>query len=400
VTVTAPDLALRQRFLDGMSFAAATVSIVTTDGPAGRYGVTVSAMSSVSADTSRPTMLVCVHELSRTSAAIRQNGVFCVNVLRDDQSAISDAFAGRSKTATVDKFSIAQWTTEATGAPRIIDPLVAFDCRLKEALHQGTHHIFIGEVEAIWREKLGTPLIYANRSYGTISPLSPSTTAASSAGELRLGCLVSLAPYVIPTLVAAFLERQPGTSVRLIETSQAGLAEALRDGQCDLVLTYDLELPQGLAKLPLTRIPTYALLPSAHPLAAAEAVSLSALAKEPMILLDLPMSREHFMSVFSRAGLTPNVRLRSSNFETVRGLVGHGLGFALLGTKPATGVTYDGHAVTARPILEPTQDSTIVMAERADAPASAAKTILKEICGNLFRLKADGLTATNGIDQQ
>ena len=42
---------LRQDFLQGMSFVAATVNVVTTDGPAGRSGVTVSAMSSVSADT-------------------------------------------------------------------------------------------------------------------------------------------------------------------------------------------------------------------------------------------------------------------------------------------------------------------------------------------------------------
>ena len=44
-----PDL--RQRFLAGMSQAACTVNVVTTDGPAGRFGLTISAMASVSADT-------------------------------------------------------------------------------------------------------------------------------------------------------------------------------------------------------------------------------------------------------------------------------------------------------------------------------------------------------------
>ena len=43
--------ALRQQFLHGMSHAACTVNVVTTDGMAGRHGVTVSAMVSVSADT-------------------------------------------------------------------------------------------------------------------------------------------------------------------------------------------------------------------------------------------------------------------------------------------------------------------------------------------------------------
>ena len=60
---------LRQRFLTGMSNAACTVSVVTTDGPAGRFGVTVSAMASVSADTPKPTLLVC--EIGRASCRER-----------------------------------------------------------------------------------------------------------------------------------------------------------------------------------------------------------------------------------------------------------------------------------------------------------------------------------------
>src|SRR5580704_10415994 len=93
---TAAHRALRQRFLLGMSHAACTVNVVTTDGAAGRHGVTVSATVSVSADTPQPTLLVCIHHLSPVSAALLENGVFCVNVLRDDQAHISDSFAGRS----------------------------------------------------------------------------------------------------------------------------------------------------------------------------------------------------------------------------------------------------------------------------------------------------------------
>ena len=86
----------RDLFIEGMSHAASTVNIVTTDGPAGRAGVTVSAMCSVTADA--PTLLVCVHQKSAACEAILANGVFCVNVLRDDQALISDTFAGRIQT--------------------------------------------------------------------------------------------------------------------------------------------------------------------------------------------------------------------------------------------------------------------------------------------------------------
>lgn len=162
---------LRQRFLDGMSHAACTVSIVATDGPAGRFGVTVSAMSSVSADTPQPTLLVCIHHLSRAAQAIADNGVFCVTVLRDDQSRISDSFAGRLPPADGDKFACADWTTGATGAPLVADPLVAFDCRVLSIQQIGTHRIILGSVEAIARGSGGSPLIYANRAYGSIARL-------------------------------------------------------------------------------------------------------------------------------------------------------------------------------------------------------------------------------------
>ena len=65
---------IRDSFLQGMSRAAQTVNIVTTDGPAGRAGVTVSAMASVSADTPQPTLLVCVHELAQAVARSGTDG--------------------------------------------------------------------------------------------------------------------------------------------------------------------------------------------------------------------------------------------------------------------------------------------------------------------------------------
>src|SRR5277367_5714461 len=122
-----PDRALRQQLLHGMSHAACTVNVVTTDGAAGRHGVTVSAMVSVSADTPQPTLLVCIHHLSPVVDALLENGVFCVNVLRDDQAHISDNFAGRGGVQGAAKFECASWTTQVTGAPRVVDCLVAFD---------------------------------------------------------------------------------------------------------------------------------------------------------------------------------------------------------------------------------------------------------------------------------
>jgi flavin reductase (DIM6/NTAB) family NADH-FMN oxidoreductase RutF len=160
------DQDLRAQFLHAMSQTASTVSIISTDGPAGRAGVTVSAMVSVSADGPNPVLLVCVHHLSPAAKAIAENGVFCVNVLRHDQAAIADCFAGRLVMQDGDKFSCTDWVESSNGARRIVDPLVALECGVMLNQRIGTHHVFFGTVEALHFGQTGMPLLYAARAYG------------------------------------------------------------------------------------------------------------------------------------------------------------------------------------------------------------------------------------------
>ncbi len=167
---------LRTRFVEAMSQAAATVSVVTTDGPAGRAGVTVSALCSVSADP--PTLLVCIHHRSRACAAVPGNGRFCVNLLGDHQSEISDTFAGRLPAPGGDKFACARWRALATGAPALEGALVALDCRLVARLRQGSHSVFIGAVAEVALGE-GAPLVYAKRAYRNLGlPLDALAPAA------------------------------------------------------------------------------------------------------------------------------------------------------------------------------------------------------------------------------
>ena len=164
-----------------MSRVAATVSVVTTDGPAGWAGVTVTAMSSVSADGERPTMLVCVNAQSPSATAIRDNGVFCVNVLGEEQSYIADGFAGRFKNAGGDKFFSGNWATLATGAPHLADAVAAFDCKVLAAPQIGTHVVFVGEVQAMQSSAERDPLLYVQRGYGRAIRLDGKGRAPASA---------------------------------------------------------------------------------------------------------------------------------------------------------------------------------------------------------------------------
>jgi flavin reductase len=164
---------LRQDFIDGMAQAAATVTIVATDGLAGKAGVTVSAMSSVSADTEKPTLLVCVNDSTSAARRIIKNGVFSVNLLSDNQMKVSEIFAGRFGHGEEEKFAATNWSSGASGAPLLGGALASFDCKLVGDHIVGTHHVFFGEVEQVGRSGHGRALVYASRSYRTISSNPP-----------------------------------------------------------------------------------------------------------------------------------------------------------------------------------------------------------------------------------
>jgi flavin reductase len=168
----------RATYLDAMSRAATGVNIVTTDGPAGRRGLTVSAMSSVTADGPTPRLLVCINRDGSASQAILKNGVFVVNVLRDDQASLSDLFAGRREANGVERFSGSGWTPMATGAPRLASPLAAFDCRVGEVRLVDTHYVIFGDVIDIFAAEHGAPLIYAGRTYS--SPRDPESNSRAA----------------------------------------------------------------------------------------------------------------------------------------------------------------------------------------------------------------------------
>jgi flavin reductase len=172
----------RQAFLDAMSRAATGVTVVTSDGPHGRRGQTVSATCSVSADP--PSLLVCLNRKSQLVPAIEGNRVFSVNVLRADQKRIAESFAGRpSANDKAYDFERVRWETAVTGSPLLSSAVARFDCKLLEAHTIGTHTIFIGEVVASSAAK-GKPLVYASRGYGELFAFPRPQTAPFTVADI------------------------------------------------------------------------------------------------------------------------------------------------------------------------------------------------------------------------
>lgn len=153
----------RAAFREAMSRMPAAVHLVTTDGPAGRRGVTVSSACSVSDDPA--TLLVCLNVSSPTNDRFEANGNFAVNLLPGRNEPLARAFAGEGALGPDERFAMGRWTTAETGAPILLDALAGFDCRLIDAKIIATHRVLIGEVVAMHIGASEPALLYFDRAF-------------------------------------------------------------------------------------------------------------------------------------------------------------------------------------------------------------------------------------------
>jgi flavin reductase len=153
------------RFREAMSRVAAAVHIVTTGGPAGLGGITATSVASVTVEP--PMMLFCMNKTSPSVARVIENGVFCINTLTGSHEGLANVFAGRTGHNLDERFTYAEWTKLATGAPVLRHAAAVFDCRLAEVKDVMTHFVMFGAVEAVEYGQGDCNLTYAHRRYGS-----------------------------------------------------------------------------------------------------------------------------------------------------------------------------------------------------------------------------------------
>ena len=156
----------RGEFISAMRRVAASVTVVTTDGPAGRAGATVSAFSSVSADP--PTVLVCLAAQSRIAGFVQENKRFCVNVLPEASAGIADRFAGLHDRIVPDRFDGIEVFAPRGEAP-VIDGATAFQCEVQQVVRSGSHVIILGHVQHVL-DGAAAPLAYREGAYHRVVP--------------------------------------------------------------------------------------------------------------------------------------------------------------------------------------------------------------------------------------
>ncbi|MBW7981571.1 4-hydroxyphenylacetate 3-monooxygenase, reductase component [Enterobacillus tribolii] len=153
----------RLRFRDAMASLSAAVNIITTEGPAGRCGITATAVCSVT-DTP-PSVMVCINSNSAMNPVFRENGRLCINVLNHEQEPMARHFAGMTGISMEERFSWDVWNEGALGQPQLKGALANLEGVIDQVQEIGTHLVYLVQIKHITLNQEGHGLIYFRRNF-------------------------------------------------------------------------------------------------------------------------------------------------------------------------------------------------------------------------------------------
>lgn len=153
----------QRTFRTAMAHLSAAVNVVTTNGPSGQAGITVSAVCSVT--DAPPTVLVCVNQSSYTHDIFKRNGRVCINVLGSEHEELAMHFAGATKIPMEERFGWAMWDHDTADVPVLKDALVALVGRITGHTLRGSHSVMFVEVERTIVHENAAGLVYFKRQF-------------------------------------------------------------------------------------------------------------------------------------------------------------------------------------------------------------------------------------------
>ena len=152
-------------------------------------------------------------------------------------------------------------------------------------------------------------------------------------GRVNVGAIPTVAPYLLPSLLAGFGRSYPGIAVNLREGLTASLLGQLGEGDLDLALVRLPLRPSEFVSEPLLEEGMLLAVPRRHPLRRhrQRRVALGELAGESFLLLkDSHCFRDDVLEICKRCRVNPNVAFEGGQFDTLVAMVAAGAGVTLL----------------------------------------------------------------------
>ena len=150
-------------------------------------------------------------------------------------------------------------------------------------------------------------------------------------GNFRLGIIPTVAPYLLPLVLAPVRRALPNLRVQLFEGQTAVIMAQLQEGELDAVV---LALPvheDDMEQVPLFEEPFYFAVPASHPKAKRKAIREAELDQEQVLLLeDGHCLRDQALEICKSRNAVENTNFRATSIETLRQMVAAGVGVTLM----------------------------------------------------------------------
>jgi len=141
------------------------VGVITTGRKPHRTGYTGTAVFSLSVEPER--VVISVGRSSSSYGVLRETGAFGLNILRADQQAIADRFAGRGGVAGEARYQGAEWLETPLGVSLLVGALANVECRVEEIIERHSHAIIVGEPLSIAANPEADAPIFWRSRYGS-----------------------------------------------------------------------------------------------------------------------------------------------------------------------------------------------------------------------------------------
>lgn len=213
---------------------------------------------------------------------------------------------------------------------------------LSQALVSLENGLGVQLIERSTRKVIVTPvgealLPYAKRTLDAADTFLAHSRGATGelTGPLTIGVIPTIAPYLLPTLLPKLKEHLPDLEPQFVEDRTQYLLQKLRDGQLDCAI---LALPtdaSGMIEVPLYHEEFQVIVPAGHPFAGRPDLSLKALEKLDLLLLDdTHCLRDQVLDLCRKAKIDPqdssSAPTRASSLTTIVQLVAAGYGATLI----------------------------------------------------------------------
>ena len=189
-------------------------------------------------------------------------------------------------------------------------------------------------------------------------------------GELRMGVIPTIAPFLLPTMLPRLREQWPELKLYLREETSAGACEALHRGQLDCVL---LALPFGCGEVDSTALfddRLYIAYPEAKP--RGKSIAAADIDENRLLLLeDGHCLKDHALSACNRPELRANASMMGTSLHTLVQMVDNGLGLTFVPGMAIQAGILSGTGVDARPLRSDHPYRRIALIWRRSSPREA-----------------------------